>query len=470
MRILRSRRFRYALALLLTFAAWVAGCWWVAPYRPRNAFATSTSNSSTKGMYYSVTEISPDGGSVSLHSDDNDEFWDLKTGTLIGNVRRDAPSADWPDEFRWILGASRQCSDLRRSLPEKPVNFRNGALEYDLRLPIECQSANGHFWAHSLQDGARFTPFSASDPDTIVFFHVQTKKQIAKLRGTCYPVAISPDGRTAATISIKRVKTKYWLMLEDVESDCLRSELLPIHSGTGGIDSAFYSADGQYLFAHYWDYEATPSEMLNWWDMQGKLVATVPLEWKGNARLIDDDRILVTYDGGRSAWFSPLPARRTGTCFFFDVATGEKRGEWQLLYLSHVSGSETLVGNHHGRYFAILCQIQRPDPNTWLAKKMDAMLHRLGLSKPAEAVPSLVLIDALERREVMRVEAESAQLSRDGRVLVTMNKTGVISVYDLPLRKLWARIFGFAAIGTLGCFVIFVGLRRLARRKQFHCK
>jgi len=69
----------------------------------------------------------------------------------------------------------------------------------------------------------------------------------------------------------------------------------------------------------------------------------------------------------------------------------------------------------------------------------------------------------MDRKETIRVQAQSAQFSRDGRLLVTMDDKGIVSVYDLPLRKPWARIFGFAAIATLATGGGMIGLRRLLR-------
>src|SRR5262249_13339593 len=76
----------------------------------------------------------------------------------------------------------------------------------------------------------------------------------------------------------------------------------------------------------------------------------------------------------------------------------------------------------------------------------------------------LILLDAVRHNEVARLPAQDALMSRDGRVLVTLGKDELVSVWDLPLRKSWDRILGFAALGTFMCSAVSLVLRLIVRR------
>jgi len=461
MRILRSRRCRYAIALLLTFAVWVAGCWWVMPVRPRNTFATDRSS-------YLVADISPDNHEVLLTSPGNEEFWDIMSGKKVRYVQANFPGSG-AAAFDWDVSLASQFHELRRSVlrPTQPDEMKSAASDVAWRkgLQVECKSENGRLWAHAFKDGQpRWR--SNQDPDEVTVFDVRRQKRIVSLRGRYYPFSISPDGQKAVTAVVKNTngveQSQIWLTLESLQDDSLRAELLPILDRRR-VEAGFYSSDGQYVFVFFQDVGAGTPSKLAWWDRKGEQIATISGKWYEKPTLINSDRVIAIYDAGYGL-HDITPIERKSTWHFYDVATGGELGSWESPYLS----GDTVICSHGSKYVGLLCGLERKVSISQIGMWLDKFSRWLNLSRLNNADPTLTLIviDALNRSESMRLSAQSAQLSRDGRLLVTMDDKGSVSVYDLPLRKPWARIFGFAAIGTLGCFAPFALLSWRHRRSR----
>jgi WD40 repeat protein len=73
-------------------------------------------------------------------------------------------------------------------------------------------------------------------------------------------------------------------------------------------------------------------------------------------------------------------------------------------------------------------------------------------------------LDGIDRREIASVPGHSAVFSPNGRWLATIDGDGIVRVWELPLRRPWQRIFGYAAIATLACALAFLLVRWPFRR------
>jgi len=470
MRILPSRRRRYAIALLLTFAAWLAGCWWLMPYRAKRTFQGEKD-------YAAVWDVSPDKRAAFVVGP-NSHYFDLIEGKSKPDPRseelrhtrvfksRGSPGDIYP--FVWNQERGEQCLNFRRANGITRASATSiGVINQDsLRgFRLECVSDNERFYAASFKDDKAYSWDMPGRPDRVVVIDLDDGRQIASLAGACYPVTISPTGESAITVSIKQngnenqVECRF--VLWDLQAARPLREFPEWNSDEALFEVIFYSPDGQYIFSHSSITYADSGNVLTWRDKNGRRIATVHHRvFRSQQVLVDSGRILVT-DGLES------------TLDFYDVADGKKLGEWQLKESPLGAVRGYLIGSIDGKYVALSCSDDRQKPPSKLAAWDAELGGHLNLS---ENRSFLVVIDAIERKEVARLPAGSAQFSRDGTLLVTMDPPpglGLpnhpnISVYDLPLRKPWARIFGFAAIGTLGCGGAFCAVRWFRMRLGHH--
>jgi hypothetical protein len=103
-----------------------------------------------------------------------------------------------------------------------------------------------------------------------------------------------------------------------------------------------------------------------------------------------------------------------------------------------------------------------PPPPTMLEK----WLNRLIPSKANKKPEGVLVFDGIDRREVANLPGNAAAFSPNGRWLATIDANGVVRVWELPLRRPWLRIFGYAAIATLACTLLFLLARWPFRRNQ----
>jgi hypothetical protein len=286
---------------------------------------------------------------------------------------------------------------------------------------------------------------------------VTTGKRVALLPDVWSELKIAPGGQTAVSgdIAFMRDGEQPHLQLWDLQTSSLRATLrIP-----GDHPRLKYSSDGQYVFVHYW-IPGRSSRGLKWWDANaGRQIGFVAhaADWAA----IDNGRVMVTHPSRER--------KRTGTdesyrLQFWDVATGVNLGDWDLSDRSDGGGMiDELVGSEGGRYLA-----GEYSP--------DAGVGRSPGGRIADGVASIfgdddwydrrqILIwDVLERRELARLPGKSAAFSGDGQWLATIDEHGTLRVWELPVRRPWGRILGWAAIASLGCLAVLIVLARAARR------
>src|SRR5262249_49150516 len=73
---------------------------------------------------------------------------------------------------------------------------------------------------------------------------------------------------------------------------------------------------------------------------------------------------------------------------------------------------------------------------------------------PGRERQQILVWDVVERRELARLPGSSAAFAGDGRWLATLDEAGVVRVWEVPVRRPWARILAYAAACALGCCVL----------------
>jgi hypothetical protein len=453
MRILRSIYGRDVFALVLTFLVCIGLCWLLTPHEPHYTYSVRGSAS--------LWEIAPDNGSIVLYTTTGQEFYDITDGHRMPDPRSDALKHlrqdnvnVYGDGFVWNAPLAERCINYRQSIQLQTC--RNSVLPIGPRL--ECLSDNGRYYSYALKGEIPFSWEHGGHPDHVMVIDLETGEQIANLAGTCYPVSIAPDGRTAMTITDKSMgkpnEEDCHLVLWDLETRISRIET----SGWNGfyrLNEVFYSPNGQYVFTARRTNSGTD---VSWWSTNGQLIATAPTtSFHQQVALADSGRILVGFEETAGQL----------NCDFWDVATGTQFRRWQCQVESlsrHGIYYAKLIGSAEGRYVGLLYY---PDP--WESNA--ATLQRL-LGRPAAPLKSfeergeLIIFDAFTQTAIASRPAKYVHFSRDGRKLVIQDENENFSVYDLPLRKPWPRIFGFAGLGAMATFGGLMGLRRLLRRRE----
>ena len=422
MRILRSIRFRHVLALLLAYAGWAAFLWWVMPneVRPRLTFSTTAEE---------IQDISPDGhmifakrmngyNSLDGYTRFSQEYWDTRTGKRIEDGRSDELKeffsgfyAESP--YAWDFALAESYIRCQQAIHKEPVlnlgRVGNGSRWCgNVQLASHC-SENGRFIAYPVKNGE---PHFRSDipPDGVVIVDMHDGNSISQLKGSQEVLAIAPDGRTAVTEIFYRdglfngpmERLILWNLQTGMAiSDLERSEKL--------ANEMFYSADGQFVFAAVRNW--TTVDRFTWWRTDGRLVGDIvcptgtdsgssmqDLSGTGSSQvLVDFDRILVTYYSGDEFERHQRTKTQYARHEFWDVATGQKLGEWRRDDKSEIIRQPDMVCSRNGRYVGIFCERPPPAPPVWWRKQLDTIIGWFAPPKPQGYQYYVIVMDAIEQ-------------------------------------------------------------------------
>jgi hypothetical protein len=282
---------------------------------------------------------------------------------------------------------------------------------------------------------------------------VRTGKFVAFL-----PRSTPPDRRTAVArqISKEREGGLPWPWPADVKSSSRPDERVFFEDD--GI--ADFGADGRFAFAHYTIWGQSSTHYLKWWDTTTSKPVGLVVNAPDHA-LIDNDRALVTHpwhdikNGG---------IREPYRLHFWDTATGASLGEWDLGARSDKGGLiNDLVGSESGRYLA-----GEYSPDTGVGRspavRIGDRLARAVGDEPPDWRRQILLWDVIERCELARLPGRSAAFSRDGSWLATIDDRGILRVWEVPPRRPWGHILGYAAVASLGCLALLLVIARMGRR------
>jgi len=223
-----------------------------------------------------------------------------------------------------------------------------------------------------------------------------------------------------------------------------------------------FSPDGRFVFTHYQRLvhgkNASISFPLVWWEVEtakrcGEVDDAIDMA------VIDKSRVLVTrplLNGQREPDDFHL--------FFWDTATGQQLRDWPLEN-SQLENQwiPNLIASENDRYLAVIFD---PDFGQKSAAKEHFNDNAYTEVPPSVTRQNVLLLDVKKQQVVAQLPGCSAKFSLDGRWLATIDENGNLRVWDLPLRKPWAPIFGIAALGTLATSSGMLAFRNLFRRRK----
>jgi WD40 repeat protein len=282
-------------------------------------------------------------------------------------------------------------------------------------------SPDGRFIAYVVSNGVALEFVDATDGDGTVVEDVATGKRVATLAGLTEQVMVAPGGRTAVSFNhqVEGEGEQPRMVLWDLESSSRRAGLL-IGDYFRPCEKRF-SEDGRYVFVHYSDFRSNDYHLrVRWWDTtSGKKCGEV-VNCDMHA-FIDGGRVLVTHprgDGGTES----------GRILFWDVATGQPLGEWNLnIDPEHGGHIGWLIGAEVGQF--LIVDFDPPYPTGLGPRPLQGVV----IPKPPPKEPRhAILLDVGARREVGCYVGGSPQLSRDGRWLATVDDDGIVRVWEVP--------------------------------------
>jgi hypothetical protein len=467
------RRLRLGLVTVLAFL------FFQGRVEPRSEFVTRTADESSsdsadhqylKSLNWvssRVAYVADDGQSVVLASQNSMGFslrsprrvslqlWDTPTGL-------DVSPRHWREEPMSGLLVGTIYHD-----PRLPDTLAYPSGEQLLRDPDHWQALHERFRARAGHPDAipetvrfgrdgQYVAYGARQPShgdfgtgRVVIENARTGQRVALLPGHANSTDIAPGGRTAITWT----RTRFF----DDEEDALLWDL-ETGANVGRLDGPVthpdrqtFTADGRFIFWY--------ASGLLWWrdTTTGRLV--------GKDNQVDD---WASMSGGRTLLTRDGPSGGVNYVTFraWDVATGTKTEVWDLDYCPKgAAGSlSELIAAANGPFAALT---YRPDSDAaaggtriekWIAEKMP---------QPSITTKARILVVNTERRKlVARLPGESAVFSHNGRWLATLDAAGVLRVYELPLQKPWARIFGYTVLTALAFWLVGFVRRFLRSRRE----
>jgi hypothetical protein len=485
----------------LLFLGWIWFLW--SEVRPQAQFELQTGaaqdpDSSFFGSstWANVQAVSDDGEQVTLGIHRGGRHW-VKTHLEVWDVRTgDKPTPTLWEDAEWELLLSRPAwmnsgtADLLShpagreflrdeaawaGLRRRFTSARSRALE-DLRKTLRPMADSEA--PHVFPDSITFAPdgkclayvarngwplyggVAEELGDGMAVEDVGTGAPLAFLPRVTDEFHIAPGGRTAVS---RHHPTggegeQPRLILWDLATSTRRAGLL-LPDVNHPLFHVWYSADGRFVFASWWNMWE-PYANLRWWDAAtGRQIGEVANAGR-NTPVIDSGRVLMTHPG-------PLEGthkrHESYILCFWDVATGAPLGEWALAAPSDGSGLIWhLAEAETGQYVAAEYDPDYGGGPGSARRVADGLARAFGAAAPDHQC--ILLLDVTQRREIARLPGRSAVLSPNGRWLATLDKAGVVRVWAVPIQRPWARIMVYSAVAALACGVGLVFVGRLGRR------
>jgi len=276
------------------------------------------------------------------------------------------------------------------------------------------------------------------------------------LPGVLGPVAFAPDGRTLAAVAYRTDKARELRLWDAVTGEPAGSvpgsaEIFASPGGANALAKLRFSPDGRRLLGGKVGWPLVhPAPVV--WDLTNnshhELEQSFYAEWLADGGLVT------------------VPARGAGQyeVQVWDGRTGTEQLHWRLDDPAPPSVSDGPIGlSADGRVLASLLKSPPLIRQRWLLERLN--LQRLPFADPRQAV-KLWNAPTGRRLGALGVESHSLWLSPDGRTLVTIGRSGITSLWDVPPARPWP-LFLVLLTAQAALAAAFVGWRRRrsARRK-----
>lgn len=416
----------------------------------------------------SVVTHAPGKAWWSTANDTHPHVWHTRTGNELTPPRWADVNGKCPPEWQLVWRAELWEHPEGRAFLQDETAWEGLKARFPSFFAGEDTVFRGRWgWTFSFSPDGRLIAYGNTDsrevrPDTGVKVEdARTGRQVAFLPGPCERIHLAPGGLTAVT-RIERNREfgeLPRLLLWDLQASTVRSEL---HLPHDPLDVRF-TPDGRFVFANctadMFSDAGKGTQPLRWWDTAtGQQVGELnrPEEFAFTA----GGRVLITKTAAEMQNGSYHPPRLK----FWDVETGEPRGEYvPQLRTQGWDSYRDFVGSGGERYLAVEYDPTRGRGSGW-AKDVFQLLT----GKSAPEPDQVVVFDTAEKREVMRVPGQRPVLSSNGRWLATIDKEGIIRVWQVPAEKPWTPVLGPAAafaVLTAGAVVLSIRAARWCWKK-----
>jgi WD40 repeat protein len=481
------------VVLLMLFLAWLGLFYWLGEMRAWSKYEFDTDITFVSGgsggwRKAEIHALADDGSravvitsqTVSMPSYVT-QVWEARTGkNITPDLSEDKPCVEI---LSIMFGSHEQANRFAHHLTQlrenalgewqKKVSLEDAKIYW---TPVICGSSrDGRYFCygsdhgHACYDGEP-PLLEIRNVNSIAVDDVVTGKQIAVLPGVEKDwhtnsdklLAISPDGKVAASSIWHDLRTgeQSHLILWDLGTSQKRADLdveIPIWGLDDDDVTMQFSQDSRFLFA------CAHRRQTWWWDASSGERRGHVLEGSDMA-LLDGGRVLVTnaYEvhyadendnvgihSNKLTFWDPESALPIGTMHPLHGDRGDT-GDWHL--------ASPGVGPHFVVEFDYDETLPLPAP------KRNRLMKFLFPRQVADDPSKVLLHDGIERREVADLPGRTATFSPNGHWLATIDGDGIVRVWELPLRRPWLRIFGYATSATLACVLLFLLARWPFRR------
>jgi len=355
-------------------------------------------------------------------------------------------------EDRFVHSRAKALDDLQKTL--RPVHGDEGGELY----PNSAQfSIDGRFVCYVARNGwPIYGSISESLGDSVIIEDVRTGERIAELPGLTQSVEIAPGGSVAVSGGIPKPsfgvmyvyendgdQPQFWLW------DLKLSRVRAILWAPGNSYILGFSRDGRFVFAG-----DSTADLVRWWDTEtGLLVGEV-----------DDFARPLFLDGGKTVVFQ---FQNDPVLHYWDVGTGAKLGKWEpIIPVNSSAGQFTARGSDRFLVADLDTNVNKATsrPVPFLDEIGNWISRRLPDGPSSQERQRILVIDAIDQRELGHVPGLSAAISDNGRWIATIDAHGVVRVWELPLRRPWLKSCRNAALFVYGGWVVLILLGKLRRR------
>ncbi len=345
------------------------------------------------------------------------------------------------DETRWdALRARFRKYKSQSTLEQSQVDRDESATQIDETLPRSSRmSTDGNYISFTARRGLpNFVRFDR-DGDSTIIESTRNGERIATLPCVTESVAVAPGGHRAVSADRQDDVLRIWNL---PEANCEATVLArtSIYEFNSAGDRLLTHSGGGWDAGHFqtWNSE-TAERVLDFYCFF-------------NPCMVND--------------YSAVANVRLHVLQLQCLRTGQLLDEWDLYDDRRIviSGRhDQLIGN--GRFFAIKCRDGMEMDFDRSTELVDRIARRIP-NRPNQDEATFVVLDLPRRRVLGKIPGRSAAISREGGFIATLDAEGLVRVWELPLRRPWARGYLYAFAFVFGAWLAWRGVARCRANRR----